>query len=57
MPPTKNLYVGEDDVSVWEQAEVLAKLSRLSQSQIATAALREFMAGDALHPPLDEARS
>jgi hypothetical protein len=44
MPPTKNLYVREDDVPVWEQAELLARLSRQSLSQIATAALREFMA-------------
>jgi len=43
MPPTKNLYVREDDVPVWEQAEMLARLSRQSLSQIATAALRQFM--------------
>jgi hypothetical protein len=45
MPPTKNLYVRDDDAEVWEQAEVLAKVSRLSVSQIVTAALRDFMAG------------
>jgi hypothetical protein len=47
MAPTKNLYVREDDVAVWEQAETLAKLSRQSLSQIATTALREFMASPA----------
>ena len=47
MPPTKNLYVREDDIAVWEQAELLARLSRQSLSQIATAALRDFMASPA----------
>ncbi|MGE5155893.1 MAG: hypothetical protein ACM3JP_00155, partial [Betaproteobacteria bacterium] len=47
MAPTKNLYVREDDVAVWERAETLAKLSRQSLSQIATTALREFMASPA----------
>jgi hypothetical protein len=43
--PARNLYVRDDDAEAWEKAEVLAKVSRLSVSQIVTAALREFMAG------------
>jgi hypothetical protein len=45
MSPTKNLYVRDDDGPVWEQAEVLARVSRQSLSQIVTTALRQFMVG------------
>jgi hypothetical protein len=43
--PTKNLYVRDDDAAIWDRAEVLARASRVSVSQIVSSALREFMAG------------
>jgi hypothetical protein len=45
MSPTKNLYVRDDDAEIWEQAVTLAKASRVSVSQIVSAALREHLAG------------
>jgi hypothetical protein len=56
MSPTKNLYVRDDDAAIWERAEELAKARRVSVSQIVSAALSEFLAGDALNPVLAQAR-
>jgi hypothetical protein len=57
MSPTKNLYVRDDDAATWEQAEALAKASRVSVSQIVSAALREFLARDAFDSPQARLRS
>jgi hypothetical protein len=45
MSPNKTLYIRDDDAPVWDQADVLAKVSKQSLSQIVTTALQRFMAG------------
>lgn len=43
MSPSKTLYVRDEDVSVWEQAEQAAKARRQSVSSVVTAALRSYL--------------
>jgi hypothetical protein len=46
MPPTKNLYVRDEDMPTCERAEVLAKVSKQSLSQLATLGLRALLGQD-----------
>jgi hypothetical protein len=41
--PARNLYVRDQDEPVWQQAERLAKIAKLSMSQLATIGLRRLM--------------
>lgn len=43
MSPSKTLYVRDEDVSVWEQAEHAAKSARQSVSSLVAAALRSHL--------------
>lgn len=44
MSPNKTLYIRDDDVPYWEQAERWAKAGRRSISQLVTTALQRYMA-------------
>jgi hypothetical protein len=43
MAPAKTLYVREDDMPLWEQAEAAAKTTRQSVSTLVAAALRNYL--------------
>jgi hypothetical protein len=59
MPQSKNLYVADADLRVWEQAERFAEHSRQSLSKIVTTALRQYLPTDirVVTDPVDAANA
>lgn len=52
MSPNKTLYIRDDDMSIWERAEVAAKQTRQSVSQLVTTALQHYL--PTVHAPSGE---
>lgn len=43
MSPNKTLYIRDEDIPVWERAEQVSRLIKLSASQLATSGLRRLL--------------